>query len=301
VTRPAGASVGPAPPPVELRVHGSLNDFLAPALRESVLTRQVAGRPAVKDVLEAAGVPHPEIALVRINGASAELGHRLSPGDRVAAFPSGWPDPPTPTAGEALRRSGVEVRFVLDGHLGRLAAYLRMCGFPATYRRDATDDELAALAASEDRVLLSRDIGLLKRAAVRWGRFVRGERPEDQLVEVLGAFGLAGRVRPFARCLRCDSVLEPVARHLVRDEVPPRVFREQDAFRRCPGCGGIYWRGSHHARMTRLLERALVAAAPGGVESDRRGLEPATPRPVAQGADADRPGFGRLDQEAGPG
>lgn len=249
--------------PVELRFHGVLNDFLPDALREATLRRRIAGQPAVKDVLEAAGVPHPEIALILVNDVPVELSYRLAPGDRVAAFPAGWRWLAPGSVAAAPTRPVDEARFVLDGHLGRLAAYLRMCGFDTSYDRHANDDELARIAASDERILLTRDVGLLKRSVVRQGAFVRSERPQDQLVEVLGRFDLAGLVQPFARCLRCNGLLAPVDRESVQFEVPPRVYREQGAFRRCADCGGIYWRGSHHARMTRLLEHALVAAGTG--------------------------------------
>lgn len=249
---------------VELRIHGSLNDFLPDAQRDARLRRRIAGHPAVKDVLEAAGVPHPEVALVLVNDAPVGLGQRLSPGDRVAAFPAGWPGPaPVPIPATPARPDG-EARFILDGHLGRLAAYLRMCGFDTWYRRDAADDELAETAAAEERILLTRDVGLLKRSVIRWGASVRCERPSDQLTEVLVRFGLAASTRPFSRCLRCNGLLQPVERADVREAVPPRVYHEQGTFRRCAGCGGIYWRGSHHARMTRLLEHALAVAGRAG-------------------------------------
>ena len=259
---------------VEVRFHGDLNDFLPAALRNAALRRRIAGRPAVKDVLEAAGVPHPEIALVLVNDAPVGLDHRLDPGDRVAAYPAGWARPglPPPAAMPPLAtmpaRPAGTARFVLDGHLGRLAAYLRMCGFDTVYRRDATDDELARVTGADDRILLTRDVGLLKRSVVRRGAFVRSERPEEQLVDVLRRFDLTALVRPFIRCLRCNGPLEPVERERVESDVPPRVYREHVAFSRCADCGGIYWRGSHHARMSRLLARALDASDAGVRQDD---------------------------------
>ncbi len=248
---------------VDVRLHGELEDFLPAARRGSVQRRPIVGRPGAKDVLEAVGVPHPEIAILAINGAPGLLADRLAPGDRVDAYPPGWRGPsPAPVPPVSARPDG-EARFVLDGHLGRLAAYLRMCGFDTAYSPGADDVELAGTAVSEDRVLLTRDLGLLKRGVVRWGAIVRHDRPADQLAEVLARYGLAGHVRPFVRCLRCNRLLEDVGREDVRDAVPPRVFREQASFRRCPGCGGIYWRGSHHARMIRLLERTRAANARG--------------------------------------
>ena len=267
---------------VELRFHGSLNDFLPDTLRDATLRRRIAGQPAVKDVLEAAGVPHPEIALVLVNGAPVDLGHRLAPDDRVAAYPAGWRGPAFPPVSDAPSPPAGEARFVLDGHLGRLAAYLRMCGFDTAYRHDAGDDELARIAASDQRILLTRDVGLLKRSVIRRGAYVRGDRPPDQLVEVLGRFDLVGLVRPFARCLRCNGSLEPADRESVQLEVPPRVYREQESFRRCAACGGIYWRGSHHARMTRLLAHALAAASgPERVQPGEPAVPPGETRPGA--------------------
>lgn len=259
-TRRVGRSADQPPATVELRFHGDLNDFLPASLRDVTLRRPIAGRPGIKDVLEAAGVPHPEVALVLVDDAPVGLDRRLAPGDRVDAFPAGWRGGGLAPGAVAPARPAGPAHFVLDGHLGRLAAYLRMCGFDTAYRRDAADDELARLADADDRVLLTRDVGLLKRSIVRRGAFVRSERPPDQLVEVFRRFDLAGLMRPFARCLRCNGCLEPVGRESVEAEVPPRVYREQAAFSRCPDCGGIYWRGSHHARMSRLLARTLDAA-----------------------------------------
>lgn len=239
------------PGEVELHLHGPLTDFVTGPTRAARMRRRIDGHPAVKDMLEAAGVPHPEIARVVVNGRVVRLAHRLAPGDLVEAFPAADDDPTEP-----------DPRFVLDGHLGRLASRLRMCGFDTAYRRDADDAELAALAATDDRILLTRDVGLLKRSVVRRGAFVRSDRPSDQLVEVLRRYRLADAVDPFSRCLRCNGRLLPVERDSVRDEVPPRVFAEQEAFRRCGSCRAVYWRGSHHRRMSRLLEDALDEVRP---------------------------------------
>ena len=36
--------------------------------------------------------------------------------------------------------------------------------------------------------------------------------------------------------------------------VPPRVFASHAAFRRCPGCGRVYWEGTHVGRIRRVLD-----------------------------------------------
>jgi hypothetical protein len=250
-------------------LNGDLVDFLAAPRGDApgatrgpaVLERGFAGCPAVKDLLEAIGVPHPEIAALAVNGAPAGLGHRLGDGDRVEAWPAaeavrlGLP-PAVPPAPE----DAADPRFVLDGHLGRLVAYLRMLGFDTWYRSDADDDRLAVVAGTERRILLTRDRGLLKRSIVRRGAFVRSDRPVEQLVEVARRFGLVDRWQPFGRCLRCNALLAAATREEVLDRLEPLTRRYYDDFRRCPGCDAVYWKGSHHARMARLVERVRAAA-----------------------------------------
>jgi putative pyruvate formate lyase activating enzyme len=249
----------------EFRFHGWLNDFLLPGRRDAQIRRAIGPGQTVKDAIEAIGVPHPEVARVTANGQPVDFSYRLRDGDQIAVYPTGSAlDAPAPDTASALAYArepiaGVgEARFVVDGHLGRLASYLRVLGFDTWYRNHAPDHELAERAATDDRLLLTRDRGLLKRSIVRRGYCIRSDRPTQQLVEVVRRFELAAAARPFGRCLRCNGVLETIDPELVADRVPPRVRREQREFRRCPDCDGLYWKGSHYARMLRLVEASLA-------------------------------------------
>src|SRR3954451_22475180 len=118
----------------------------------------VAGETdTLKHVIESLGVPHTEIGRVEVNGKSACLSDRSTFGSSVSVFPHRTP----------LMLSAP--RFVVDGHLGRLAAYLRMLGLDTWYERTADDALLAAIASSEKRLLLTRDLGSLKRREVEQG------------------------------------------------------------------------------------------------------------------------------------
>jgi uncharacterized protein len=247
-------------------LHGDLNDFLPPHRRGAVVHRRFDGHPAVKDLMEALGVPHPEIAAITVNGAPAGFDHRLHDGDGVQV----WPAAEAATMGlvpvlPAAPDDSADPRFVVDGHLGRLAAYLRMLGFDTWYRNDADDGRLAAVAAAEQRILLTRDRGLLKRSIVRRGAYVRSDRPVEQLIEVARRFGLVDRWQPFGRCLRCNTLLIRASREEVLHRLQPLTRIYYDEFRRCPGCSAIYWKGSHHARMERLVDR-VRASVPRSVE-----------------------------------
>ncbi len=221
---------------VRLRFHGALNDLLPAPSRDRLVRSTVRGSPAVKDVIESLGVPHVEVAGITADGRPVTLDHRVRDGELIDVYPpasrrratiAGRPEAPTRSR-----------RFVVDGHLGRLAAYLRMLGFDTLYSADASDAVLAELAARDDRILLSRDRGLLKRSIVRRGYVLRSDRPHVQLREVVDRFGLAPGSRPFGRCLRCNGVLEAIDPAVARPLVPPRVALEQAEFRRCSACPG---------------------------------------------------------------
>jgi len=231
--------------------------------RQSTLVCALDGRPSIKDVVEALGVPHPEIDLLIVDGRSVDFSYRVADGDRIAVYPRMQAIDP----GDASRLQPPpqrDPRFIADVHLGRLAAYLRLAGFDITYRNDSRDDELVALSASEDRVLLTRDIGVLKHNAVRRGYFVRETQPARQLIEVLQQFDLVTRARPFTRCLRCNARLHAVAKNVVEPFLPPRTRECYAEFSQCPSCERIYWEGSHHTRMRQFLDRAFAAALPAG-------------------------------------
>ncbi len=234
------------------RFYAELNDFLPAGRRGVEFVHAFTGTPSVKDVVEALGVPHTEIDLVLADGGSVDFGWRLHDGARVSVYPvfeSIDVAPMTRVRAAPLR----VLRFVLDVHLGRLARHLRMLGFDAAWDPALDDAALADTSAREHRVLLTRDRGLLKRSAVTHGCCVRASDPRLQLAEVLRRLDLVRAIAPFTRCLRCNGPLVPVAKAEVEGGLPPRVRERQETFRRCAGCGQVYWAGTHHERMTRWI------------------------------------------------
>ena len=202
---------------------------------------------SVKDLVESVGVPHPEIALILVDGRPVGFDRLIAGGERVAVFP---PFRQLDLAGVAhVAPPPVEPRFVLDVHLGTLTRRLRTLGFDCWYRTDADDVELAEVAVTDERILLTRDRGLLMRSEITHGYCPRSDDPELQLLEVVDRYRLAPRIRPFSRCVHCNGALEAASPEEVRHEVPPRVLREHDSFTRCAGCGQVFWPGSHRRAM----------------------------------------------------
>jgi len=187
---------------------GRLKDFLPRDQRDQAISVDFRGRQSLKHLAESLGVPHPEIGQVQVNGQEGTLNTITEDGDRVEfhSIPNGCPVAP---------------RFILDNHLGRLAAYLRMLGFDCLYQNDYGDEELAETAQREGRILLTRDRRLLMRKAGTHGYCPRSLDPTEQLAEVLERFKLAEQMIPFHRCLRCNHPLEPVAKEAVLDRLEP--------------------------------------------------------------------------------
>jgi uncharacterized protein with PIN domain len=240
--------------PVEFRFYEELNDYLPADLRKRTLARSIVGTPAVKDVIESIGVPHTEIDLILVDGRSVRFSHKLRGGERVAVFPMFERFDITPI--HRLRPKPLrEPRFVADVHLGSLARYLRLLGFDTLYDNARDDAELAAIARDERRIVLTRDVGLLKRKAVVRGHWLRDRDPERQLAEVVDALQLRRAMRPFTRCMMCNGRLTRVPRTTVATDVPPRAFSRYRVFLRCRQCRRVYWRGTHYKRLLGLIAR----------------------------------------------
>jgi uncharacterized protein with PIN domain/sulfur carrier protein ThiS len=250
---------------VELRLYAELQDFLPADRRGGPVRRPHRPHQTVKDLIEAVGVPHSEVELVVVEGEVVDFSHRPAAGDRIAVYPAfrrldlgplprlhpPWPEQP---------------RFAADVHLGRLARLLRLLGFDVRWANDLDDDELAAVAEAEGRVVLTADRGLLKRNQVVHGVFVRPGDAVEQAVEVLRRLDLGGRLAPFTRCLVCGGELDEVPKAAVLDRLEPLTRRHHDRFRRCGGCDRIYWPGSHHERLAATVAevRARLGGSPGG-------------------------------------
>lgn len=238
------------------RFYEELNDFLPRERRKLAFTVDCAESASVKHQIEALGVPHTEVELILANGVSVDFDHLLRDGDRVAVYPKFEALDITPLlrVREWLLR---QVRFVADAHLGGLARLLRMAGFDTLYDNGIHDDEVVRLAEEEGRIVLSRDMELLKRRAVTHGCYVHALEPWAQLREILERLDLGRLARPFNLCLECNVPVRDVAKSQVLEKLPPRVQAGHDRFRTCPVCGRVYWEGTHWQRMADQLRKVL--------------------------------------------
>ena len=243
---------------VRLTFHSHLPFFLSPKV--STVVRQLSERTSIKDVIEACGVPHTEVDLIVIKGEAIDFAAILMQDAEVDVYPPNEIRSPL-FPEDRLQVHNIE-KFVADGHLGKLVRDLRLLGLDVIYDPATEDRQLLSIATTENRALLTRDRRLLMHAILQHGYYLRSQDPLEQTLEVLRRFDLGAALAPFTRCLRCNAPLERVEKSEVTEQLEPltKIYYEQ--FRRCTGCGRIYWPGSHFDKLRARIEgiRATLTA-----------------------------------------
>lgn len=226
-----------------LQFDEALRPLLPAGHAQGLVSLAFSGPQTMKHLIESLGIPHTEVS-------------EVAAGDRVCGLSSLVRD------GDALIVSGiicahtpVEPAFILDGHLGRLAAGLRMLGLDCAYSRQAADADLARISDTQNRILLSRDRRLLMRKTVVRGCLVRSLEPDVQLAEICRRFGLLRWSKPFSRCIRCNAVLRRAEKATIVERLLPLTRLYYQEFRLCPECSQPYWEGSHLAAMREKIRR----------------------------------------------
>jgi uncharacterized protein with PIN domain len=133
-----------------------------------------------------------------------------------------------------------------------------MMGYDTVLFDHGHDDRMIRIALDEGRVIVTRDTQLMKRRVITSGRLkavlISGDRPEQQIKQVVDRLHLDTGYNPFSLCLECNQPLEKRSKEEVTDLVPPYVFKTQDAYVQCPECLRVYWKGTHWQAMVRKLE-----------------------------------------------
>lgn len=235
------------------RFYEALNDFLPKERRNIIFPWQFTGTPSIKDAIEAIGVPHTEVDLIIVNGKSVGFNHLVYGGEYICVYPlfvSLDNKPVVHLGAKPLRES----KFVVDVNLGKLASKLRLLGFDTLYRNDFLDSEIIKLSLREQRIILTRDKGILKYTAVTHGYWVRDNNPQRQLKEVVYRYQLHNFFRPLTRCSYCNAQLKPIDKAVIKERIPDDTWQYYNDFMFCSGCQKIYWKGSHYLRICKYID-----------------------------------------------
>ncbi|MFG2310777.1 Mut7-C RNAse domain-containing protein [Streptomyces sp. NPDC048566] len=234
-------------PEIHIEFAPELGVFVPHHRRRGATTATTDGSSSLGHVVESLGVPLTEVGALLVDGTPVPFSHVPAVGESVLV--------------QAVRRPqpvpGAPLRFLLDVHLGTLARRMRLLGVDTAYEStDIGDAALATRSATERRVLLSRDRGLLRRREPWAGAFVYSTRPDEQLRDVLGRF--APTLKPWTRCTACNGLLAQATKEQVADRLADGTQRSYDVFAQCQECGRAYWKGAHHDRLEAVVERALA-------------------------------------------
>ena len=211
------------------------------------------GRQTIKDRIESIGIPHPELALILKNGSSVNFDYLVKSGDFFSVYPYFQQLSPSQKKLLIPIFEG-RPRFVLDVHLGKLARYLRRFGFDTAYSNQFEDKQIVDISLEERRIILSRDLGLLKRSRVKWAKYLFKDEPKLQLKEVAERFKLADYYqKDKSRCVDCNTELIKVKKENIIERLEPKTKKYFDDFVYCPNCDKIYWRGSHFSETEKWL------------------------------------------------
>jgi len=152
----------------------------------------------------------------------------------------------------------MEVKFIADNNVGKLARWLRLMGYDTLLFEQKADGQMIKTAMGEDRVILTKDTQFMKRRLVTNGKIktilIREDDPKIQVQEVVKTLNLNYHFKPFSLCLECNQVLIARSKEEVKNSIPAHVFKTQTQYMECPACHRIYWQGTHWRDMVKKLQ-----------------------------------------------
>lgn len=238
------------------RFYKELNDFLPLEKREILFPYTFRGNPSVKDAIEAMRVPHVEVDLILVNSLSVDFSYKLKDADTVSVYPV-FESFDIASVTHLREKPLRALRFICDVHLGKLTKLLRLCGFDTRFDKTLCDKEIIEISMSDKRIILTRDIGLLKNKNVTHGYWIRSQNPYEQLKDLFIRLQLKGQVNFLSRCSVCNGVLIDIAKEEILTRLLPNTRQYYVEFKKCNHCDHIYWKGSHYINLKREID-ALI-------------------------------------------
>jgi len=152
----------------------------------------------------------------------------------------------------------MQIKFIADSNVGKLARWLRMIGYDTLLFKEKDDKRIIQIALKEGRVILTKDTQIMKRRLITNGElkaiFIKHDDPKAQLQQTVKALNLDYHFKPFSLCLECNQALVPRSKDEVQSLVPSYVFKTQKQYTECSSCHRIYWQGTHWQAMVKELE-----------------------------------------------
>jgi len=148
------------------------------------------------------------------------------------------------------------MKLLLDEMLKRTTKWLRIFGIDTEHAAGRDDDALLEVAGKDGRILVTKDVELFARCQKRKldCHFLKSNKLEDQLAELQDSLAFRFTFPDKTRCPACNAELRIVSGLEVEGLVEASVLEHHKKFWKCPGCGKVYWEGSHWKNITRIFE-----------------------------------------------
>lgn len=237
---------------IYLRFYGPLNDFLKNILREKEFVYEFFVAGSIKDAIESFGVPHTEVFFLTVNNEPADFNKKYHDGDMIAVYPKFF-SLPIKRNTCVKRDDWYPPRFILDVHLGKLCKKLRMLGIDTLYKNNFTDEQILVQSLNDNRIILTRDIELLKNNKAIHGYFIRSINSKKQIQELINYFELTAYIYPFTRCIVCNGILHKIEKDTIKANIPSGTYNQFDDYYQCSSCKKIFWKGSHYMDMKKMI------------------------------------------------
>lgn len=153
--------------------------------------------------------------------------------------------------------------------LGTTAKWLRLLGYDTFYSNNMTDNQFLEMAKTENRILLTKDELLSKRAknAKIGAVFLKGKSHIENLALLSKEFNIDLIINSNkSRCSACNYKITPIDKEKVKDKIPLPTYNQFDEFWICTNinCGKIYYKGHHWINFEKTLDK---------IKEDRKFIE----------------------------
>jgi len=242
---------------VTFRFYEELNDFLPKYRRKADFEAMFKGKRSIKDMIESFGVPHTEVDLILVDGKSVDFNYILQDKDRVSVYPVFEflnITKVTHLRKIPLRRN----KFIADINLGNIVKYMRALGFDLFYDSLLSTREIIEISKRENRIILTKDSKLLKFKDVSHGIYIHTGTTIEQIRRILNYLDIKDDIKPFSRCLQCNTLLDVVPKDKILDRIPPMTKEFCDKYVQCRSCDKIYWEGTHFINMKKVIKQILA-------------------------------------------
>ncbi|MEE9564037.1 MAG: Mut7-C RNAse domain-containing protein [Nitrosopumilaceae archaeon] len=156
-----------------------------------------------------------------------------------------------------MLQSDTKPIFFVDAMLGNIAKKLRLLGYDSEYSSDSKDDELILKVKNENRILLTKDEPLVKKAEKQKISVIhiKDNNEMEQLIQIFKNLKLSKVIvsGKTARCTECNGELETIEKDSVMNKIPEGVLEKINDFWICTNCNKIYWEGTHIERLQKFV------------------------------------------------